>query len=219
MLVFTSDNGCSPEADFDILAEKGHDPSSGYRGHKADIFEGGHRVPFIIKWPGHIEPNRISNQTLCQTDLMATCADIVGSDLRDNEGEDSFSMLPLFADGDTTEYQRKATVHHSVNGSFAIRQGNWKLIFCPGSGGWSAPKPGTEAIDGLPGFQLYDLGKDPAEGSNLVEKHPDKVKALRKLMALYIESGRSTPGKPQRNDSLDLYAKEWKQINPIISGR
>ena len=219
MIVFTSDNGCSPEADFDILAEKGHHPSAGFRGHKADIFEGGHRIPFIVKWPGRISPNTISNLTVCQTDLMATCADIIGKSLEESEGEDSFSMLPLFANSDKVEYGRKATVHHSVNGSFAIRQGNWKLIFCPGSGGWSDPKPGTEAVKALPEYQLYNLSEDPFESSNLVDKHPDKVKALRDLIASYIKNGRSTPGEPQQNDTLDLNGKGWEQISTIVSVR
>ena len=217
MIVFTSDNGCSPEADFKILAEKGHHPSSIYRGHKADIFEGGHRVPFIIKWPGHISPNSISNETICHTDLMATCADIVGSPLKDEEAEDSFSLLPLFSYPATSAYQRKATVHHSINGSFSIRKDNFKLIFCPGSGGWSDPKPDAKGIGSLPQFQLYNLKDDPGEQNNLYKAHPDKVNELKELMASYIANGRSTPGERQANATLDLNGKNWHQIEPILS--
>ena len=97
MVIFTSDNGCSPQAKFEVLEKKGHDPSGIFRGHKADVFEGGHRVPFIVKWPKKIQAGSASNKTICTTDLLATCAEILGKRLSDNEGEDSFSMLPVFS--------------------------------------------------------------------------------------------------------------------------
>ncbi|MFK7810862.1 MAG: arylsulfatase [Maribacter sp.] len=217
LIIFTSDNGCSPEADFEILGEKKHDPSGIFRGHKADIYEGGHRVPFIVKWPGKIQTNSVSNQTISQTDLMATCADIVGIDLEETEGEDSFSLLPLFDNDKTTSFKREATVHHSINGSFAIRKGNYKLIFCPGSGGWSFPKPGKDDMSDLPKFQLYDLKADPSEEHNLFEEHPEKVNELAGLMKSYIENGRSTPGVKLVNAPLHLNGKEWNQIEPILA--
>ena len=216
MIIFTSDNGCSPQADFSILSESGHNPSAIYRGHKADIYEGGHRVPFIVKWPAKIKPNSVSDKTICQTDLMATCAEIVKVDLAENEGEDSFSLLPVFDNDDNTIYEREATVHHSINGSFAIRQDKYKLIFCPGSGGWSFPKPGADDMTDLPKFQLYDLIQDPSEEHNLFESHPEKVKELKSLMASYIENGRSTSGVPQNNAPLHLNGKEWHQITSIF---
>ncbi|MDX1283585.1 MAG: arylsulfatase, partial [Draconibacterium sp.] len=135
LVIFTSDNGCSPRADFEDLIAKGHNPSSTFRGHKADIFEGGHRVPFIVKWPKAIAAGEVCNQTICTTDLMATCAAVTNQKLVDNAGEDSFSMLPLFKNPESKEFNREATVHHSINGSFSIRKGIWKLILCPGSGG------------------------------------------------------------------------------------
>ncbi len=217
LIVFTSDNGCSPEADFTVLGEKGHNPSGMYRGHKADIYEAGHRVPYIMKWPGHIAPNSVSHQTICQTDFMATCADIIGVPLASNEGVDSFSLLPLFNKNSATTYQREATVHHSINGSFAIRKGDYKLIFCPGSGGWSYPKPGKDDMTGLPKFQLYNLKADPAEKNNIYDAHPEIVTELTALMASYIENGRSTPGSKQKNAPLHLDGSEWQQINPIVS--
>ncbi|TMM58035.1 arylsulfatase [Maribacter algarum] len=217
LLIFTSDNGCSPEANFELLEEKGHDPSGIFRGHKADIYEGGHRVPFLMKWPGKIRPNSVSNETICHTDLMATCADIVGVDLKETEGEDSFSLLPILDKGDSTGYKREATVHHSINGSFSIRKENYKLILCPGSGGWSYPRPGTDDLSVFPKFQLYDLKVDPSEENNLFEKYPDKTNELAVLMKVYIENGRSTPGTKQTNASLHLNGKEWHQIEPILS--
>ncbi|WP_149274902.1 sulfatase family protein [Pareuzebyella sediminis] len=216
MVVFTSDNGCSPQADFEILAEKGHHPSYIYRGHKADIYEGGHRVPFIVKWPGKVVANSISEATICQTDLMATCAEIAKVGLDDDEAEDSFSILPLLNEDTASEYGRKATVHHSINGSFAVRQGDYKLIFCPGSGGWSDPKPNSIGIDALPAVQLFNLSKDPGEEENLYAEYPEKVKEMKTLMASYIENGRTTAGTKQQNAPLNLQGKPWTQILSII---
>ncbi len=217
MIVFTSDNGCSPQADFEVLAEKGHHPSYIYRGHKADIYEGGHRIPFIVKWPGQIQAGGISERTICQTDLMATCAEIVGADLSDDEAEDSFSMLPLFSDTNATDYQREATVHHSINGSFAIRKDNFKLIFCPGSGGWSDPKPDSDGINDLPKFQLYNLEEDPGEKENLYLERPEKAEELKIVLASYIHDGRSTPGTVQENAATNLKGEEWHQVEAILS--
>lgn len=212
ILIFTSDNGCSPQADFEILGAKGHDPSSIYRGHKADIYEGGHRVPFIVRWPAQIKPGSVSHKTICTTDLLATSADLTGISLEDDEGEDSFSLLPLFTANDVAPYEREATVHHSINGSFAIRKENWKLIFCPGSGGWSDPKPNSDEILDLPKFQLFDLETDPDERINLYAMHPEVVEELRQLMISYIENGRSTKGTNQKNDLEAFGSKDWKQL-------
>ena len=154
LLIFTSDNGCSPEADFELLATLGHRPSAIYRGHKADIFEGGHRVPFIVKWPSRIAAGTVNKSTICTTDFYATCADIAALPMSENSGEDSFSILSLLTAGDSTAYGRQATVHHSINGSFAIRKGNWKLIFTADSGGWSQPKPGSAELMDMPKISI-----------------------------------------------------------------
>lgn len=211
ILIFTSDNGCSPMANFEVLKKFNHNPSGIYRGHKADIFEGGHRVPFIVRWPKEIQPGTISNATICTTDFIATCAEIVGEKLADNAGEDSFSMLPLFMDPNTGNYERSSTVHHSINGSFAIRKDEWKLIFCPDSGGWSAPKPNSEEAKKLPKYQLYNLAKDPSETINLVDEEPEIVEELTALMSSTIEHGRSTKGSIQKNDA-PLDGGNWPQI-------
>jgi len=210
LIIFTSDNGCSPQADFKVLAEKGHDPSGIYRGHKADIFEGGHRVPFIVKWPAKVKANTVSNKTICTTDFFATCAVITGTEMLSNEGEDSFSLVPLFNDSSSPNFLRASTVHHSINGSFAIRKGNWKLIFCPDSGGWSEPRPNSKQVENLSLFQLYDLSNDPQEEHNLYGKYPDVFKELNNLMISYIENGRSTPGKKMTNEPG--FGNVWKQI-------
>ncbi|NAS10744.1 sulfatase family protein [Poritiphilus flavus] len=215
LIIFTSDNGCSPEANFDVLKQKGHLPGYKYRGHKADIFEGGHRVPFIAKWPEVIQKGRVSDATICTTDLMASCAEIVGYSLAANEGEDSHSLLPLFKNELTDKPTREGTVHHSINGSFAIRKGDWKLIMCPGSGGWSFPKPSdTTALASLPKFQLYNLKEDPGEMNNLYETKTEKVGELRSLLVKYITEGRSTPGISQTNDPIDFIWEQTAFINP-----
>ncbi len=193
LIIFTSDNGCSPEADFETLAGFGHDPSGGFRGAKADIYEGGHRIPFIVRWPGKVEPGSSSNQIICLTDLMATLAAMLGETLPGESGADSYNMLPVLLQTDENPV-REATVHHSVNGSFAIRRGDWKLILCPGSGGWSQPIPGSPEAASLPPFQLYNLSDDPGETMNLYPEEPEKAEELRMLLEKYRDEGRSRPG-------------------------
>jgi len=208
IVVFTADNGCSPMADFDELAGCGHNPSYVFRGHKADIFEGGHRIPFVIRWPDRIESGSASDQTFCLTDLTATMADITGYELPDNAVEDSVSNLPIW-DGSATGAVREAVVHHSINGSFSIRKGKWKLEMCPGSGGWSDPKPRSEEAKHLPPIQLYDLSADIGEKVNVQDKHPGIVAELTALLTQYVKNGRSTPGAPQPNTGV----KHWPQLH------
>lgn len=198
LVIVTSDNGCSPQADFPALEAKGHDPSYIYRGHKADIFEGGHRVPFIVRWPGRVKSHSQSDETVCLVDVLATCAEIVGEKLPDNAGEDSASLVPLLTQQPAAK-TRDAVVHHSINGSFAIRQGDWKLALCPGSGGWSAPRPGRDDASDLPLVQLYNLADDPGEQRNVQAEQPEVVAKLTALLQKYIDEGRSTPGQTQKN--------------------
>ena len=198
LVIFTSDNGCSPQADFPALQEKGHNPSSIFRGHKADIWDGGHRVPFIVRRPGKVKAGATSDQLVSLVDLMATCADLLQVKLPDNAAEDSVSFLPVLlgkADGPV----REALVHHSINGKFSIRQGRWKLELCPGSGGWSSPRDPQAVKQGLPPIQLYDMQDDPGEQHNVQAEHPEIVKNLTALLERYVAQGRSTPGAPQEN--------------------
>ncbi len=219
VVIFTSDNGCSPTADFKTLAEHGHNPSYIFRGMKADIFDGGHRVPFIVQWPAVIKPGTKCDQTLCLLDFMATAEDILGQKLPDSAAEDSVSFLPYLKSA-TEKPLREAIVHHSINGSFSIRQGNWKLELCRDSGGWSDPKPVNpkakakavlEAAAALPAVQLYDLSTDIGEQKNVQAEHPEIVTRLTKLLQKYVAEGRSTPGAPQKNTvepNLWKYAKK-----------
>lgn len=198
LVIVTSDNGCSPQADFPTLLAKGHSPSHVFRGNKADIFDGGHRIPFLVRWPARVKAGGKSDQLLCLTDFMATAADIVGAKLPASAAEDSVSFLPALLGQDKAAL-REAVVHHSINGSFAIRQGNWKLELCRDSGGWSEPRPGTPKAVGLPAIQLFDLAKDIGEQTNVQDQHPEVVARLTKLLEKYVADGRSTPGAPQQN--------------------
>lgn len=197
LVIFTSDNGCSPQAKFDELLAKGHNPSYVFRGHKADIYEGGHRVPFLVRWPGKVKAGSKTDQLTCLIDVTATVAEIVGAKLPANAAEDSISFLPTLL-GQSGKPVRTTLVSHSINGSFAIRDGSWKLALCPGSGGWSAPLPSSKD-DSLPPQQLFDLSTDIGEKTNLQDKHPETVARLTKLLEKYIADGRSTPGEPQKN--------------------
>ncbi len=207
IIIFTSDNGCSPAADFDELAKAGHDPSYIYRGYKADIYEGGHRVPFVVRWPQKVKPGQISDEIICTTDLMATVADILDFPMPENAAEDSYSFLPVLTGENYKGSIREAIVNHSIDGRFAIRQGGWKLVLWPGSGGWSAPRT-DEEMRGLPKYQLFNLEDDPSEENNLVGEYPDKVKELKELLSSYIKNGRSTTGRSQENEGMD----NWPQI-------
>ncbi len=198
LVIFTSDNGCSPEANFGLLKKHGHDPSAGYRGHKADIYEGGHRVSFIARWPGQIEAGTSTTALACLTDIYATLEAISGQQRQAVGGEDSFSLLPVFRGAESSA--RDTLISHSIGGSFAIRQGSWKLCLCAGSGGWSAPRESEAKKKGLPPMQLYNLADDPAETRNLVKSHPERVAALLRLLDQQVRAGRCTPGDPLTND-------------------
>jgi len=208
ILIFVSDNGCSPKANFPELEKVHHNPSFVYRGHKADIYEGGHRVPFIVHWPAKIKKSRTTPSIISTTDLMATLAELLSFKLPENAGEDSFSFFPeLMGEVDKTA-MREAVVHHSIDGSFAIRKEEWKLILSPGSGGWSFPRTPDE-LKGLPPMQLYNLENDPGETQNLVDLNQDKVQELKSLLTSYIQNGRSTLGPAQINDGPAY----WEQLN------
>ncbi len=129
IVIFTADNGHSHYTGWESLIDAGHLPSGPYRGHKGDIWEGGHRVPFVVRWPGKITPGESSEQLVCLTDVFATCAEIVNNDiLPGNAGEDSFSILPALFEKDGSDF-RSDLVSHSGAGEFAYRSGPWKIVF------------------------------------------------------------------------------------------
>jgi arylsulfatase A-like enzyme len=197
LVIFTSDNGCSTAANIPELQKAGHEPSYVYRGNKADAYEGGHRVPFVVRWPGKVKPG-VSGALVGQIDFMATFSEIIGNAGSPMAGEDSASFLPVLLGQKAAA--RQGIVSQSINGSFAIRDGQWKLILCPGSGGWSAPHPGTKEEAGLPAVQLFDLSQDIGERNNLQDKYPERVAAMKAELDKIIAHGRSTPGDDLKND-------------------
>lgn len=213
LIVFTTDNGCSPAAGIPELAAKGHAANYIWRGMKADLFDGGHRVPTIVEWQNGAGKG-ICNQTVCLNDFYATFAALNGYKPKDNEAEDSYNILPLIQNPEESKAIREAIVHHSINGQFAIRKGDWKLLCSPSSGGWSYPKPGIDkdVIAALPPIQLYNMKEDSTESKNIYKEHPERVKELNSLLQKYIRDGRSTPGSTQPNDATH----QWEQIKGIM---
>lgn len=214
IFIFTSDNGCSPMAGVKELVAAGHHPSYVFRGYKADIYEGGHRIPLVLRWPGHIPAGSACDETVCLTDLFATLADFLGLDTPPDAAEDSVSNVPLWLGKAVDSPLREATVHTSIDGSLSIRKGDWKLVMCPGSGGWSHPLPGEEC-ENLPPVQLYHLGGDIGERSNLAETKPEKVAELRELLTVYVRRGRSTPGPAQPNTGGDVWKQLWWMVQAL----
>jgi len=198
LVIFTSDNGCSKAAGIPKLAEQGHIVSANLRGSKADIWDGGHRVPFLVRWPGKVEAGSNSDQLICLTDLFATVTDILGQSILGQTCEDSVSFLPALY-GKKIESTRNGVIHHSFSGHFAYRQGPWKLLLARASGGWSSPKE-NEAGKDAPKGQLYHMRKDIGETNNLFEKNPEKVEVLLGLLKADVSRGRSTNGPESKND-------------------
>jgi len=208
LVIVTSDNGFARYVLPSYNVEKlGHYPSYHFRGYKSDDWEGGHHIPFIVRWPGKVKPGTSNNNLIGQLDFMATCAEIVGKRLSPEQGVDSYSFLPSFLDS-KAKTTRPDLVHHSGHGFFAIRKGDWKLILCPGSGGWSKPTNNEATKEGLPAVQLYNMAKDVAEKNNVEKDYPEIVKKLTALLEKYVREGRSTPGSNQSNDvQIDIWKK------------
>lgn len=188
LVIFTSDNGpyWTP-----ALAEQYHHRSAGpLRGMKADAWEGGHRIPFIARWPQRIQPGTESAALSTLTNLMATCADLLGADLDADQGGDSFSILPVLTGQSETVPGQPAVVHHSSRNFFALRKGDWKLILGRGSGGFSEPRV-VEPAPGEPTGQLYNLAQDLQERQNRYAEHPAIVAELSALLERFREKGRS----------------------------
>jgi arylsulfatase A-like enzyme len=237
LVFFTSDNG--PETEFrapkgfppevaeigvyERIRKYGHASAGLLRGAKRDLWEGGHRVPFLARWPGRIASGATSDETICHVDLMATIAALLRVDLPDDAGVDSYDLLRLLLGEKTERPIREATVHHSRSGRFAIRRGEWVLILAPsgddnarqdaergrhrqpGDGEhalaeprWLKEQRGYVAHD-QPG-ELFDLRRDPQQRNNRYAERPEIVAELTALFERYVREGRSTPGRKQVND-------------------
>ena len=195
LVIFTSDNGC-PQRDGTDMAgatgsvkKFGHDPSRPWRGMKSDAWEGGHRVPFVARWPRRVPAGKTSDEPIILTDLFRTVASLIEHQLPRAAAEDSFDIGSALFGEATDKPIRDHLIHHSGNGLFAIRQGPWKLILGKGSGGFTRFQPPSDAPPG----QLYNLTNDPAEQNNLYTKHLDIVKRLSDLLERYQKQGRTFP--------------------------
>ena len=205
LVLFTSDNGCSKAANIPDLKKKGHHVSAHYRGSKADSWDGGHRVPFIVRWPGQVNAGSRSDQLITLVDVFATASEITGAQAPDM-GVDSVSFLPALL-GKPIVSTRKGVIHHSISGHFGYREGKWKLILARGSGGWTSPKE-NQVDSKAPEAQLYNMEEDPSEQNNLYLKKPKLVQRLLTQLTSDIERGRSTNGPPAQNDISEI--KLWK---------
>jgi len=180
LVIFTSDNGGYPR-DFN-----GHYPMGPVlRGGKGDLVEGGHRVPFVAKWPGRIPPGTVSSETISTVDMLATFAAIVGNPLPKGAGPDSYNVLPAFLGEALPDPERPLVFISGGTGAFSIRSGKWKFIEGKGNRGygefrrkrpWPKPKPGD------PPAQLYNLDEDLGEANNLYSEHPEIVQRLKRKL-------------------------------------
>lgn len=227
MVVFTSDNGSTTQDGTYYHGEFGsmmknykHDGSGGLRGAKADTYEGGHRVPFIVKYPNKIKANEKSSALLSQTDMMRTFAELSGYELSDEHGRDSFNVLPLFYNNGTKEV-RDAVVTQSSRGALSIQQGDWKLILCSGSSGhWTKPFGELPYMENgkLKNVQLYNLKDDLEETNNLSDENQEKAIAIAKVLAGYIAKGSSRSINLKNKEKIDLW-KEVEWVRAITSNQ
>jgi arylsulfatase A-like enzyme len=184
LVIFSTDNGTAGIADFKQLESKGVDLHNHFRGHKTQIYEGGHRVPFIVRWPQKIKAGTVNDQTICLNDFMATMAELTDYSLRPHEAEDSTSILPLITQTNSTLPHHPHVVSHSYSGQFCIRDKSWKLILPFKKGGK---------------YVLYDLKNDTKETRDVANQHPDIVDKMKAILKSYVDRGRSTPGPTQQN--------------------
>ncbi|MHC4251321.1 MAG: sulfatase family protein, partial [Planctomycetota bacterium] len=202
LVMVSSDNGPEVPTVIAMRRDHRHDGARPWRGVKRDNWEGGHRVPMIARWPGKVKAGSESAETVCLTDVMATCAAVVGAELPNDAAEDSFDMLPaLLGKREGGAPIREYTLHQTISFAMAIRRGKWKYLDHKGSGGsrydrgppwgmkdYALPERAPDA----PG-QLYDLDADPGETKNLYFDRPEIVKELKAQLDRYVASGRSAP--------------------------
>ncbi|MEZ5043033.1 MAG: sulfatase-like hydrolase/transferase [Saprospiraceae bacterium] len=201
LVMFASDNGPEVPTVLDMRKTHNHDGASPWRGVKRDQWEGGHRTPFIVRWPGKVKANSTSDQLMSLTDVMATCAKIVGAKLPDDAAEDSYNMLPVFMGTQGNKPVRQYLLQQTISLAMSIRDGNWKYLDHQGSGGNNYDRPGEWGMNSYkledtdpdaPG-QLYNLETDPGETTNLYSKYPEKVAKMKAKLEEFKKSGRSIP--------------------------
>jgi arylsulfatase A len=183
IVIFTADNGAEKHA-FERLEKFDQWSSAEFRGVKRDVYEGGHRVPFIIKWPERIKAGSHSDDLVSQVDFAATFAEILAYQLNKEEAIDSYSFLPILKEEKYTRPLRKVTVHNTYENAFALRKDNWVLVDAPSGASQTEPEEylkyfALEAYsDSNPGL-LFNVEKDPRQSNNLYDAYPEKVSAMR----------------------------------------
>ena len=199
IVIFTADNGAENLA-FSRLEKFDHWSSGKFRGLKRDVYEGGHRVPFIVSWPGKIKPGSRSDEVVSQVDLAATFAEIVGYKLSNDDAIDSYNLLPVLTGEDYSKPLRVATVQNTSQKAFALRQGDWVYINASSGAAQKEPKTylnyfglKTYSKD-TPGL-LFNLKSDLRQSKNVYQEHPDKVEAMSKLLERYLAGERCAPGR------------------------
>ncbi|MBT5816584.1 MAG: arylsulfatase [Opitutales bacterium] len=193
LIIFTSDNGHLP-TEWNTLIEAGHFPSGPYRGRKADIWEGGHRVPFMVRWPNRIEAGLVNDDILSLNDLFATCAELLGSVLPNDAGEDSISFLSTIF-GENDEPHRGHVVSHSVGGEFAYMEGSWKVVYKNAVANRNQSRGKSRIVE------LYNLEEDIAEANNLSENESEIAERLGESLKRIVARGTSRAGPIQANDA------------------
>ncbi len=201
IVIFASDNGPEVPTVLNMRKTHAHDGARPWRGVKRDQWEGGHRTPFLVRWPGKVKAGSTSEQLTSLTDVMATCAEIVGAQLPNDAAEDSFNMLPVLLGTAGEKPVREFMLQQTISLALSIRRGNWKYLDHKGSGGNNYDKPGDwgmspykiEDTDPDAPGQLYDLDNDPGETKNIYSQHPEIVKELKEQLESFKRDGRSAP--------------------------
>jgi len=201
LVMFASDNGPEVPTVLNMRKTYKHDGARPWRGVKRDQWEGGHRTPFIVRWPGKVKAGSTSGQLTSLTDVMATCAEIVGSKLPENAAEDSYNMLPVLLGTQGDKPVRRYMLQQTMSLAMSIRDGKWKYLDHKGSGGnnykrtgpWGMTPYALKESDPDASGQLYNLDLDPGEINNLYSNHPEIVERLKAQLELFKNSGRSAP--------------------------
>ncbi|MCP4378882.1 MAG: sulfatase-like hydrolase/transferase, partial [bacterium] len=201
LVMFASDNGPEVPTVIAMRRDHKHDGARPWRGVKRDQWEGGHRTPFIARWPGKIKPGSKSDQLTSLTDVMTTCAAIVGADLPNDAAEDGYNILPVLLGTQGDKPVREYMLQQTISLAMSIRHGKWKYLDHKGSGGNNYNRGGSwgmkqyalkELAPGAPA-QLYNLQTDPGEKTNLYFKHSEIVKKLKARLEEFKSTGRSAP--------------------------
>ncbi len=200
LVIFASDNGPEVPTILNMRKTHNHDGARPWRGVKRDQWEGGHRTPFIVRWPGKVKVGTTSDQLTSLTDVMATCAAITGASLPHDAAEDSYNMLPVWLGTHGKEPIRRFMLQQTMSHAMSIRDNQWKYLDHKGSGGnryertgsWGMKPYALQDTDPDAPGQLYNLTTDPGETTNLYSKHPEIVSRLKAKLDTFKSSGRST---------------------------